>query len=106
MVLKGASRDTAWFSLLDSEWPMARQALQQWLHEGNFDANGMQNCRLEEFQNSIGCESKLRVEAPDYDSIPLPMPEWRQQTWPITPQRLEGRYVRLERLDAAVHTDG
>jgi hypothetical protein len=31
MVIKGRNRDTAWFSMLDDEWPIARAAFEQWL---------------------------------------------------------------------------
>lgn len=37
---RGRSRDTSWFSLLDSEWPRAGAALVRWLDESNFDARG------------------------------------------------------------------
>lgn len=42
MIVKGQSRDTAWFSLLDTEWPARRRAFEQWLHPANFDAAGRQ----------------------------------------------------------------
>jgi len=46
MILKGASRDTAWFSMLDSEWPALRAEYERWLDPSNFDADGMQKTRL------------------------------------------------------------
>lgn len=42
MVYKGRSRDTAWFSMVDGEWPQRRAALEAWLAPGNFDAQGRQ----------------------------------------------------------------
>jgi RimJ/RimL family protein N-acetyltransferase len=42
MIVKGQNRDTAWFSLLDHEWPRRKQALEAWLAPANFDANGAQ----------------------------------------------------------------
>ncbi|QND87048.1 GNAT family acetyltransferase [Chromobacterium vaccinii] len=45
-VNKGRNRDTAWFSILDHEWPARRVALEAWLHEGNFDAGGRQRTSL------------------------------------------------------------
>ena len=48
MVIKGRNRDTAWFSLLDKEWPMRRAALAAWLDAGNFDAAGKQIVALRE----------------------------------------------------------
>ncbi len=46
MISKGSSRDTAWFSLLDHEWPAVRGAMQRWLEPANFDAQGRQMARL------------------------------------------------------------
>lgn len=45
-VNKGRNRDTAWFSILDHEWPVRRAALEAWLDEGNFDADGRQRASL------------------------------------------------------------
>jgi len=46
MIVKGRNRDTAWFSLLDSEWPAARAAFEAWLAPANFDADGRQRSAL------------------------------------------------------------
>ena len=46
MWTKGANRDTAWFSMLDREWPRLRQAYERWLDPANFDAAGRQRARL------------------------------------------------------------
>jgi RimJ/RimL family protein N-acetyltransferase len=40
MVVKGRRRDTAWYSILDDEWPRCRDALLAWLDPANFDAEG------------------------------------------------------------------
>ncbi|QLG89414.1 GNAT family N-acetyltransferase [Chitinibacter bivalviorum] len=48
-VNKGRSRDTAWFSILDSEWPDLRKVYEAWLAVDNFDANGQQRQKLSEF---------------------------------------------------------
>jgi RimJ/RimL family protein N-acetyltransferase len=45
-VSKGRSRDTAWYSVIDSEWPVLRAAFEHWLEPGNFDAAGVQRARL------------------------------------------------------------
>ena len=50
MVIKGRNRDTAWFSMLDHEWPRARAALDAWLDPGNFDARGSQRRGLAELR--------------------------------------------------------
>ena len=50
MVIKGRSRDSAWFSILDSEWPALRAAFERWLDPANFDAAGRQRARLEDLR--------------------------------------------------------
>jgi hypothetical protein len=45
-VYKGRNRDTAWFSIIDSEWPALHEAFQQWLAPANFDAEGRQRRRV------------------------------------------------------------
>lgn len=42
-VVKGRNRDTAWFSILDAEWPALKATLQAWLDLDNFDQDGRQN---------------------------------------------------------------
>lgn len=46
MWAKGANRDTAWFSMLDSEWPGLRREYDRWLEPSNFDAGGRQKSKL------------------------------------------------------------
>lgn len=46
MIVKGRNRDTAWFSMLDGEWPARRAAFEQWLAPENFDASGRQRIAL------------------------------------------------------------
>lgn len=48
MIIKGRNRDTAWFSMLDSEWPARRQAFERWLSPANFDLEGRQLTPLSE----------------------------------------------------------
>ncbi len=50
MVVKGRNRDTAWFSMLDYEWPARKRAFEAWLDAANFDAEGRQRQSLEAFQ--------------------------------------------------------
>jgi RimJ/RimL family protein N-acetyltransferase len=45
-VYKGRSRDTAWFSVIDAEWPVLRAAFETWLDASNFDVAGRQKRRL------------------------------------------------------------
>ena len=46
MIVKGESRDTAWFSMLDSEWPFRKKEFERWLSRSNFEENGEQRTRL------------------------------------------------------------
>ena len=46
IVYKGRNRDTAWYSIVDHEWPAADAAFEAWLDPGNFDAAGRQKNRL------------------------------------------------------------
>jgi RimJ/RimL family protein N-acetyltransferase len=46
MVVKGRNRDTAWFSMLDAEWPARKRAFEAWLDPVNFDAAGRQRRSL------------------------------------------------------------
>lgn len=50
MVYRGRSRDTAWFSITDKEWPHVRAALENWLSPENFDSDGGQKARLQELR--------------------------------------------------------
>ena len=46
MWVKGANRDTAWFAMLDRDWPRLRAAYERWLEPSNFDAAGGQRSAL------------------------------------------------------------
>lgn len=50
MIVKGENRDTAWFSIIDGEWPALRRAYEAWLAPDNFDDDGNQRRRLEDFR--------------------------------------------------------
>lgn len=43
---KGRNRDTAWYAIVDSEWPALQRAFLKWLAPDNFDARGRQRSRL------------------------------------------------------------
>jgi RimJ/RimL family protein N-acetyltransferase len=45
-VIKGRNRDTAWYSVIDQEWPALREAFQHWLDPANFNEQGAQSIRL------------------------------------------------------------
>lgn len=46
MVVKGYNRDTAWYSILDGEWPRIRTNFEAWLAPSNFDSKGRQKRSL------------------------------------------------------------
>ena len=46
MIVKGRSRDTAWFAMIDRDWPAIRAAFEAWLDPANFDAEGRQRLPL------------------------------------------------------------
>ena len=47
------NRDTAWYSLLDTEWPSRRQALEIWLDDANFDGDGRQRRTLAHIRGDL-----------------------------------------------------
>ena len=49
---KGRNRDTAWYAVIDKDWPNIRSAYASWLDPGNFDAEGKQNKSLSHFMNT------------------------------------------------------
>lgn len=49
-IAKGRNRNTAWFSILDEEWSSLDSAFQAWLAADNFDENGQQKIKLEDFK--------------------------------------------------------
>lgn len=56
LVYKGRNRDTAWHSIIDSEWPAIRAALICWLAPDNFTADGQQKKSLVHFKTDVGTE--------------------------------------------------
>jgi RimJ/RimL family protein N-acetyltransferase len=56
MIIKGRSRDTAWHSMIDSEWPRCRRAFERWLAPDNFDADGRQRQRLADIREALAAE--------------------------------------------------
>jgi len=53
VVYKGRSRDTAWFSVIDSEWPSLNTVFLRWLHSDNFDSEGRQILSLRSLTEPI-----------------------------------------------------
>ncbi|HYF07344.1 MAG TPA: GNAT family protein [Acetobacteraceae bacterium] len=50
VIYKGRNRDTAWFSVIDREWPALKSAFERWLDPTNFDADGRQRARLRDLR--------------------------------------------------------
>jgi RimJ/RimL family protein N-acetyltransferase len=50
MMVRGRNRDTAWYSILEDEWPKQKKALEAWLSPDNFDVAGQQKKRLNDFK--------------------------------------------------------
>ena len=50
MVVRGRNRDTAWYSILDHEWPVQKAAFEAWLQPDNFDTDGRQRRKLSDFK--------------------------------------------------------
>ncbi|KAI0204097.1 acyl-CoA N-acyltransferase [Astrocystis sublimbata] len=59
MVIKGRSRDTAWFAMTDNDWPGIEKGFQRWLDPSNFDDDGQQREKLEDCRDR---ESKSESE--------------------------------------------
>ncbi|KAG0670894.1 hypothetical protein C6P45_001659 [Maudiozyma exigua] len=52
-VIKGRNKSAHWFSMIDDEWPICREAFERWLDDSNFDEDGMQRFRLQDIRNSL-----------------------------------------------------
>jgi RimJ/RimL family protein N-acetyltransferase len=52
MIIKGRSRDTAWFAMLETEWPARKATFERWLAPENFAADGTQKKKLGELQGT------------------------------------------------------
>ncbi len=57
MIIKGRNRDSAWFSVIDSEWPKLAEAFAAWLDPANFDAAGRQLERLSDLTRHVRASS-------------------------------------------------
>jgi RimJ/RimL family protein N-acetyltransferase len=53
VIYKGRSRDTAWYAMTDSDWPLVRAAFEQWLEPENFDPNGAQRRSLSAIRSEL-----------------------------------------------------
>jgi hypothetical protein len=57
MIFKGRNRDTAWYAILDSDWPAVRDIISAWLGDNNFSADG-------QAQSSLSQKMRDRIVAP------------------------------------------
>lgn len=53
VVYRGRNRDTAWYAMIDREWPALDAAFTRWLSPDNFDASGKQRLRLSDLTAPI-----------------------------------------------------
>jgi RimJ/RimL family protein N-acetyltransferase len=61
LVVKGRNRDSAWFSMLDGEWPRIRAAFEAWLAPENFDDTGKQVRSLAEIRDQGTVDARPRA---------------------------------------------
>jgi RimJ/RimL family protein N-acetyltransferase len=61
MIAKGRNRDNAWFSMLDSEWPLRKRNLERWLDPENFDAQGVQRVSLAALNAAAGGQDEQQA---------------------------------------------
>ena len=52
-IVKGRNRDTAWFSIIDKDWPLLKKTYESWLNANNFDMRGRQRQSLSELTSII-----------------------------------------------------
>lgn len=60
VVYKGRNRDTAWYSIVDGEWPARRTGFERWLAPANFHADGRQRAKLSSFMSQAADERAAR----------------------------------------------
>ena len=88
MIAKGHNRDTAYFSMLDGEWPDRKRSLERWLLPDNFDRDGRQKISLAAFNAAKATGSS------------------GSNLGPINPALLDNARARIEALQAADEAAG
>lgn len=53
VIIKGRNRDTAWYSIIDKEWPALKEVYSKWLAPSNFDLNGNQKVKLSTLTSAL-----------------------------------------------------
>jgi RimJ/RimL family protein N-acetyltransferase len=61
MIAKGRNRDDAWFSMLDSEWPLRKRNFERWLDPQNFDTQGVQRVSLAALNADAGGQDEQQT---------------------------------------------
>jgi RimJ/RimL family protein N-acetyltransferase len=61
VIAKGRNRDVAWFSMLDSEWPVRKRNFEHWLNPENFDAQGVQKVSLAALNATAGGQDEQQA---------------------------------------------
>ena len=83
MIVKGRNRDTAWYSMLDSEWPARCHVFETWIDPANFDAEGRQRLALSELNATTIPGLPLRrmgpVDLPAFDAMHRAAYVWNRQ---------------------------
>ncbi len=62
LIFKQKNRDTAWYSILDDEWPEVRSRIKSWLDSDNFDDDGIPNTSLSELMAQRSPSTRKMVE--------------------------------------------
>lgn len=70
MIAKGANRNTAWYAMLDCEWPQRRLAFTRWLAPANFDAGGRQKISLTVMNETTAEAGGLRLRRATLRDVP------------------------------------
>ncbi|WP_439575796.1 GNAT family N-acetyltransferase [Phreatobacter sp.] len=70
MIAKGRNRDTAWFSMIDIEWPQRKLAFELWLRPDNFDPEGRQKVSLAVFNRLLAHQGELVLRRATLADVP------------------------------------
>ena len=61
IIYKNRNRDTAWYAMMDHEWPAVRANFERWLEPSNFDANGRQKSSLGDANRKLTGEARAAL---------------------------------------------
>jgi hypothetical protein len=76
MIFKGRNRDTAWYSILDDEWPEIREIMERWLAPSNFDQHGIANTSLTALMGERGPSRRGRDGGRDIGGSQIDLRFW------------------------------